>query len=63
MNVPRTFVVKIEVLVTQTLEIEAKNEEIAEEIALDTFSLIGAQVVSAAVRETEEVTLFRGAIL
>lgn len=63
MNTLRTFVVEVEILVTQKVEVQAVNAEVAEEVALDTFSLIGAQVASAYVRETEEVTLYRGAIL
>lgn len=63
MNTPRTFVVEIEVLLRQKVEVQAVNEAVAEGIALDTFTLVGAEEISAYVHNTEEVTTYRGATL
>ena len=55
----RTFVVTLDVLTRQTMEIVAPDECSAEEIALETYNLLDVKILDESVWEVEEVTSYR----
>lgn len=57
----RSFIVTLEVTVLQRVEVIALDDGHAEELATETYDLVGCKVLSESVSNVEEVTSYREA--